>query len=95
MAKAYWISRVDVHDADTYKLYAQEAAGAFQKYNGRILARGGRIDAVEGLARARNIVVEFDSMAEAQACFHSPEYQKALPWRHKSSTGEVVLVEGV
>lgn len=95
MARAYWISRVDVHDPDTYKLYAQEAAALFPKFNGRILARGGRIVALEGQARARNIVVEFPSMEEAEACFRSPEYQKALVWRHKSSTGEVVLVEGV
>ena len=94
MAKAYWIGRVDVHDPDTYKLYAQEAVGLFQKYSARILARGGRAEAVEGQSRARNIVVEFNSMDDALACFNSPEYQKARLWRQKSSIGELVLVEG-
>ena len=95
MAKTYWIGRVDVSDPETYKLYAQEAVGLFQKYNAKILARGGRTEALEGQSRARNIIVEFDSMEQALACFNSPEYQKARLWRQKSSTGELILVEGV
>jgi len=95
MPKCYWIGRVDVSDPETYKLYAQAAVAAFQKYNGRVLARGGRTDVLEGQARQRNIVVEFDSMEQARACFDSPEYQAGRAWRHQSSTGELILVEGV
>lgn len=95
MAKAYWIAHVDVHDPETYKLYLEAAEPAFAQHNAKFLARGGRIENLEGTARARNVVIEFASMAEALACYHSPEYTKAVAYRRKASVGEFVLVESV
>jgi len=73
MAKGYWIARVDVHDAEAYKAYVAANAAAFAKYGARFLVRGGRFDSVEGLSRARNIVLEFPSYDAAIACWNSPE----------------------
>jgi uncharacterized protein (DUF1330 family) len=95
MPKAYWIARVDVHDPETYKQYVETAKPAFERYNAKFLARGGRTEAVQGAARARNVLIEFASMEDALACWNSPEYTKAREIRSKVSTGEFVLVEGV
>src|SRR5664279_4736933 len=65
MPKGYWIARVDVKDADAYKKYVEGTAVAFEKYGARFLARGGRTQALEGVARARNVVSEFDSLEQA------------------------------
>ena len=54
-----------------------------------------RCKVLEGAARARNVVIEFSSMDDAQACYNSPEYAKARGFRQKASDGEIVLVEGV
>jgi len=62
MAKGYWIARVDVKNPDAYKLYVEGTAGAFAKYGARFLARGGRAVQLEGPMRARNVVIEFDSL---------------------------------
>jgi uncharacterized protein (DUF1330 family) len=95
MPKAYWIARVDVDDPETYKSYVATAKPAFERYNAKFLARGGKTEVLEGQARARNVVVEFPSMEAALACYNSPEYTEARKIRQSVSDGEFVLVEGV
>ncbi len=95
MPKGYWIARVTVHDAEGYKDYVAAAAKAFDRFDVKFLARGGAFRGVEGDARPRNVVIEFPSLAEAQACYDSPEYQIAKAIRRKVAEGEIVLVEGV
>ena len=40
MPKAYWIARVDVTDAEQYKLYVQRNDAVFAKFGGRLLVPG-------------------------------------------------------
>jgi len=46
-------------------------------------------------APKRLVVVEFDSIEQARAWYDSPEYAPALKLRQASSTGRLLLVEGV
>ena len=94
MPKGYWIARVTVKDADMYPDYIRTAAPAFQKYGARFLVRGGRYEAVEGEARPRNVIIEFDSLEKALACYRSPEYQAAVAIRQRCADGEILLIEG-
>jgi uncharacterized protein (DUF1330 family) len=94
MAKGYWIARIDVTDPETYKSYVAGATPAYEKYGAKFLVRGGKCDAVEGVGRGRNVVIEFESYEKALACFNSPEYQAAAPFRRKASLGEILVVEG-
>jgi uncharacterized protein (DUF1330 family) len=59
MPRAYIISRVDVVDPEAYALYVAAATKAIADHGGRPLVRGGRSEALEGPARARNAVLEF------------------------------------
>lgn len=95
MAKGYWIARVDVRDAEGYKDYVAAAKLAFDRFGAKFVVRGGTADAVEGPGRARNVIIEFDSLKTARDCYHSPEYQHAVTIRQKYADGEIVLVEGV
>jgi len=95
MPKAYVISRVDVKDPIKYARYAEGATAAIRQYGGRPLARGGRHEALEGTARARNVVLEFDSFEAAKTYYHSAEYQSAKAHREGAADMEIVLVEGV
>jgi len=95
MPKAYWIARVDVDDAETYKKYVETGKPAFERHKAKFLARGGKTEVLEGQARARNVVIEFPSMQDALACYHSPEYAAARKIRQSVSQGEFLLVEGV
>ena len=95
MPKAYWIAHVTVTNTDQYKLYAEGAPAAFKKYKARILARGGAFKQLEGEGHARNVVIEFDSMEAALACYNSEEYQAAKQHRKDAGIAEIVIVEAV
>ena len=92
--KGYWIAHVTVSNPEQYKLYADAAVSAFQKYKARILARGGRHMQLEGAGRPRNVVIEFPSFEEAVACYNSPEYQTARVKRKDAGIADIVIVEG-
>jgi uncharacterized protein (DUF1330 family) len=95
MPKAYVISRVDVTDPGAYARYAAAATKAIAEHGGKPLARGGRSEALEGTARARNVVLEFESFDAARNYFHSEQYQAARALRAGAAEIEMVLVEGV
>ncbi|MGD0562876.1 MAG: DUF1330 domain-containing protein [Roseiarcus sp.] len=94
MPKGYVISRVDVTDPVAYARYAAAATKAIADHGGRALARGGRYEALEGTARARNVVLEFESYDAARRYFHSEQYQSARALRQGAAEIEMVLVEG-
>ena len=95
MPKGYTIVRVDVTNPEAYANYAKLATEAIKQHGGRPLVRGGRFEAVEGVARARNVVVEFDSFDAARAFYFSQEYQQAKALREGAANLEFILVEGV
>lgn len=94
MAKGYWIARVDVRDPERYKDYISTAKPAFERFGAKFLARGASPDHVEGPGRARNVIIEFESLAAAKDCYNSPEYQAAKAIRQQVADGEIVLIEG-
>jgi uncharacterized protein (DUF1330 family) len=94
MTKGYWIVRVDVTNPDAYKNYVAANGAAFAKFGARFLVRGGAYEAVEGEARARNVVIEFPSYDQALACWHSPEYKAAKAVRDGHAVADVVVIEG-
>ena len=95
MAKGYVISRVDVKNPEAYAEYIKLGTEAIRKYGGKPLARGGKHEALEGQARARNVVIEFDSFEAARAYYYSSEYAAAKAKRIGAADMEMVLVEGV
>lgn len=94
-AKAYWIARVTVTDPDAYAGYQALAPEAFAKHNARFLARGGETVTYEGPEWQRQVVIEFDSLEQARACYTSPEYQAARRKRENACQAEIFIVEGV
>ena len=94
MHKGYWIARVDSRDPERYKDYVEAARPAFEKFGAKFLARGGATTTLEGVARARNVVIEFSSAEAAIACYNSPEYQIAAKIRQEVADAEMVVVEG-
>jgi uncharacterized protein (DUF1330 family) len=95
MPKAYWIAHVTVTDPDPYALYAEGATAAFAAHGARVLARGGAVVGLEGETRPRNVVIEFDSLEAARACYDSAEYQAARAHRLGAGEAEILLLEGV
>jgi uncharacterized protein (DUF1330 family) len=76
--------------------YAQLVPSIIETFGGRVLARGGPFQVMEGTDRfARFIVIQFPSMAHAEACYRSKEYQEARLHRlDGAGEAEITLVEG-
>ncbi len=94
MPKGYVIGRVTVNDPAIYAEYAKLSTEAIRTYGGKPIVRGGQHTAVQGEARARNVVLEFESYSRALEFYNSPEYTAAKAIRMPVSVGEFVVVEG-
>mgnify|MGYP001279894676 CR=1 FL=1 len=90
---ALWITHISVTDEEEYGKYAKLAGPAIARHGGTFLARGARYKQLEGKDRPRNVVIRFDSIEAAEACYLSPEYQEALAFARDSSERDLVLVE--
>lgn len=94
---AYWIARSRVHDPVEYKKYTDRVPPIIAQFKGKILARGGKFQMMEGPEYFdRFVVIEFPSFEDGTACFTSPEYEAAAKFR-RAGAGEVqtVVVEGI
>jgi uncharacterized protein (DUF1330 family) len=94
MPKGYWIPHIDVSNPEGYKAYTAATVTAHHKFGGTALVRGGKMEAVEGRARARNVLREFPDFSAALACYRSPEYQAAKPLRLANATSDFIIAEG-
>jgi uncharacterized protein (DUF1330 family) len=94
MPKGYWIVRVSVRDEARYPDYLAAARPAFETFGASFIVRGGTFDCMEGNARERNVVVEFQDRATAIACYRSPEYQAAKTLRKAYAESDFIIVEG-
>lgn len=95
MPRGYVIARVTVNDPDAYQRYADLARVAMEKHGAKILARGGRYVALEGAARPRNVILEFETYDGALAYWRSADYQAARAHRLGAADIELCVVEGV
>jgi uncharacterized protein (DUF1330 family) len=92
---AYAIAEIEVTDPAAYEDYRRQVPAVVQKYQGKFIVRGGKVDPREGgWTPSRIVVVEFPSMAQAQKWYDSPEYAPLIKLRQKASRGKLILVEG-
>ena len=93
---AYWLARCKIDDPVEYKKYTDQVPAIIAKFGGKVLARGGKFEIMEGPEKyTRHVVIEFPTMEQAVACHRSPEYQAAAAYRRAPGVGEVeqVIVE--
>ena len=94
---AYWVARSKINDPIEYKKYTDQVPAIIAKHGGKVLARGGRYEILEGPQKFhRFIVIEFPTFEQGVACFKSDEYNKAAAFRRNGGAGEVetIMVDG-
>ena len=90
---AYWIARSKINDPVEYKKYTDLVPAIIQRHGGKVLARGGDYEIMEGPAHfERFVVIEFPTLAAGTACFKSDEYNEAAAFRRANGAGEVETV---
>jgi uncharacterized protein (DUF1330 family) len=93
---AYWVARSKINDPVEYKKYTDRVPAIITKYGGKVLARGGRFQIMEGPHKfQRFVVIEFPTFEQGVACFTSNEYDEAAAFR-RAGAGEVetIMVDG-
>ena len=93
---AYWVARVKNNEPVEYKKDTDLVQEILKKFGGKVLARGGRFEILEGPEKfERHVVVEFPSLEDAIACHGSAEYQAARKFRLNGvGDNELVIVDG-
>ncbi len=93
---AYVIVDIDVKDAVKYTKYKDMAAPVVAAFGGKYLARGGKVETLEGDWIAKRLVIlEFETAARAKEWLNSKEYSAARALRHKTAQSNMIVVEGV
>ena len=94
--KAYWIAIYkEMKNPENIKKYAEKAAPAIKKHKGIILARGGKVETIEGNPSPRTVLIQFPTMENALKCYNSKEYQEAMKIGNGEFNRHIQIVEGV
>jgi uncharacterized protein (DUF1330 family) len=96
MAKAYWVATYrSISNPDALAAYAKIAGPAIEAAGGRFVARGVAAKAYESGLLQRTVIIEFDSVAAAEAAHDSSGYQEALRVLGNGADRDMRIVEGV
>jgi uncharacterized protein (DUF1330 family) len=92
---AYIIARVQVTDWEQYREYTKATPAAIERFGGRFVVRGGEMITLEGPQETgRVVIIEFPSLDQAKAFYHSEEYSRAKKLREGAATGQFLAIEG-
>jgi uncharacterized protein (DUF1330 family) len=95
MAKAYWIATYQsVKDPEALAAYAEIAGPAIWSAGGRNIVRGMPANTFEAGRDLRTVVIEFESVAAANAAYKSPAYQACLKVLGDAAVRDIRIVEG-
>ena len=93
---AYVIANINIEDPVRYEDYKRMVPGTLAAFGGRFIARGGNVEVLEGAWRPERLVlIEFPSVERARAWWNSQEYAEARALRQATSTGTLLVLEGV
>lgn len=93
---AYALATMTVVDQAIYGSYGPPAVASVAEAGGKILARGGDFDTLEGDAFGpRNVLITFPTYDTALGWYRSAEYQQLAPIRQNATKDNgFVIVEG-
>jgi uncharacterized protein (DUF1330 family) len=92
---AYIIADVDIFDQAGYQAYGAKVPPTLKAYNGRVVVRGKPSPKEGATPQGIIVMLEFDSLADAEKWWNSPEYQALIPERHKAAKAQIYIVEGL
>ena len=82
-------------DWERYREYTRATPAAIERFGGRFMARGGETITLEGPQETgRVVIIEFPSLDQAKAFYHSEEYACAKKLREGAATGQFLAIEG-
>lgn len=85
----------EIRDQQAFDEYLKLVGPTVERYGGKYIARGGRVETLEGDWKPSGVVmIEFDSFEQAKRWYDSEEYHGPKELRLGASSANIVLVEG-
>ena len=84
-----------ITDPEEFATYGKMAPLAREGHDMKALAFYGSVKTLEGNPVDGSVIIEFPTMAAAQAWYDSPLYQDALQHRLKGAEYRVFIIDGV
>ena len=93
----YLLVDVDIHNIDEYKKYLNKVKPMVEKFGGKYLIKGGKIDAKETdlWKPTRIVLVQFPNKTSALKWYNSEEYRPLKNLRLNNATSNILFIEGV
>ena len=93
---AYVIGQIQsISDPATFEEYVSLAVPTLEKYGGKVVLGGDKIEVGDGnWSPIGVIVIEFESMARLKEWYSSPEYKPLISKRTGSTDSGVIFVDG-
>ena len=88
---------VDIHNIEVYKKYLEKVKPIVEKFGGKYLIKGGKIEAKEtDLWKPKRIVlVKFPNKSSALRWYNSEEYRALKHLRLNNASSNILFIEGV
>jgi uncharacterized protein (DUF1330 family) len=95
MMKAFVVAAETPNDETAFSEYRKAVPATLEAFGGKFIVRGGTLKLLEGeWPHPRLVVIEFPSREAAEGWYRSPEYQKIIGLRRRSTVTNLVIVEG-
>lgn len=92
----YAVVNIRITDPDGYAEYREQAPSTIAHYGGKYLARGGKVEVLEGEWHPQRLVIlEFESMERFNEWYNSPEYAPLKQVRGEAAVSDFVVIEGL
>jgi uncharacterized protein (DUF1330 family) len=96
MAAYCLFDNLEVLDSGKLAQYAQRVKPVVERYGGRYLVLGGKVEVMEGQWRPTfPVVLEFPSLERAHAWYSSDEYRELKALRLSAVRSTAVFIEGL
>ena len=94
---AYMIGRIQLRDPSWIEKYRATVPSIVARHGGKYLARGGKMERLEGKdpLPSSYVVIEFPTIEKARGFYDDPEYKPFIELRQTGSDLEMVVVDGL
>ena len=97
MSKAYVLVDTKISNNENYEVYKSKAKPIAERFGGKYLTRGGKMDVVQSdlWSPTRLVLVEFPSIEKARAFHSSEDYADVKKIRLENAESTLVILEGL
>ena len=89
------IATETVENEAMFGAYRAAVPETLAPFGARFVVRGGTLSVLEGeWPHPRLVIIEFPTLQAAEDWYHSDAYQKIIPLRLNSTSGNLVIVDG-